>query len=226
MNINIYPIHIYYMVNIEGGHAGTLDGAHMHEHIGSALIGGDEAVALLGVEELDLAVLTRAALDRGTRGLAERLPGALPQRRPTSWSRGAGHDRTGGPVVMRVRHCNGHTLARRVALRRIAVLNGVVLVSYFNQLHAEGLALRDCVVQGCQRRLRPVLMTASITAFGLIPLLLATGPGSEIQRPLAIVVIGGLITATALTLILLPVLYLRHGRPAPAGLATPEIAHE
>ena len=112
-----------------------------------------------------------------------------------------------------------------IALLGIAVLNGVVLVSYFNQLHAEGLALQDCVVQGCQRRLRPVLMTASITAFGLIPLLLATGPGSEIQRPLAIVVIGGLITATALTLILLPVLYLRHGRPAPAGLATPEIAH-
>ena len=113
-----------------------------------------------------------------------------------------------------------------IALLGIAVLNGVVLVSYFNQLHAEGLAIRDCVVQGARRRLRPVLMTASITAFGLIPLLFATGPGSEIQRPLAIVVIGGLITATALTLILLPVLYLRHGRPAPAGLASPEIAHD
>lgn len=113
-----------------------------------------------------------------------------------------------------------------IALLGIAVLNGVVLVSYFNQLHAEGLSLIQCVVQGCQRRLRPVLMTAFITAFGLIPLLMATGPGSEIQRPLAIVVIGGLITATALTLILLPVLYLRYGRPAPAGLATPEIAHD
>ncbi|MBV8036189.1 CusA/CzcA family heavy metal efflux RND transporter [Roseateles sp.] len=112
-----------------------------------------------------------------------------------------------------------------IALLGIAVLNGVVLVSYFNQLHGEGLALRDCVVQGCLRRLRPVLMTASITAFGLVPLLFATGPGSEIQRPLAIVVIGGLITATALTLILLPVLYLRFGRPQPAGLATPEISH-
>ncbi len=112
-----------------------------------------------------------------------------------------------------------------IALLGIAVLNGVVLVSYFNQLHAEGLSLQDCVLQGCQRRLRPVLMTASITAFGLVPLLMATGPGSEIQRPLAIVVIGGLITATALTLILLPALYLRFGRPAPAGLATPETSN-
>ena len=96
-----------------------------------------------------------------------------------------------------------------IALLGIAVLNGVVLVSYFNQLHAEGLGLLECVTQGAMRRLRPVLMTASITAFGLVPLLFATGPGSEIQRPLAIVVIGGLITATVLTLILLPILYLR-----------------
>ena len=96
-----------------------------------------------------------------------------------------------------------------IALLGITVLNGVVLVSYFNQLRLEGLSLREVVVQGAKRRLRPVLMTASITAFGLIPLLFATGPGSEIQRPLAIVVIGGLITATALTLLLLPILYLR-----------------
>ena len=101
-----------------------------------------------------------------------------------------------------------------IALLGIAVLNGVVLVSYFNQLHAEGLPLLDCVTEGAKRRLRPVLMTASITAFGLIPLLFATGPGSEVQRPLAIVVIGGLISATALTLILLPILYLRFGQPS------------
>ena len=100
-----------------------------------------------------------------------------------------------------------------IALLGIAVLNGVVLVSYFNQLHSEGMALADVVVQGAKRRLRPVMMTASITAFGLIPLLFATGPGSEIQRPLAIVVIGGLITATALTLLLLPILYLRFAFP-------------
>ena len=96
-----------------------------------------------------------------------------------------------------------------IALLGITVLNGIVLVSYFNQLRAEGMALAELVVQGARRRLRPVMMTASITAFGLIPLLYASGPGSEIQRPLAIVVIGGLITATALTLLLLPILYLR-----------------
>jgi cobalt-zinc-cadmium resistance protein CzcA len=96
-----------------------------------------------------------------------------------------------------------------IALLGITVLNGIVLVGYFNQLRDEGMALAEVVVNGARRRLRPVLMTASITAFGLIPLLFASGPGSEIQRPLAIVVIGGLITATALTLILLPILYLR-----------------
>ncbi len=96
-----------------------------------------------------------------------------------------------------------------IALLGITVLNGIVLVSYFNQLLASGMALAEVVVHGARRRLRPVMMTASITALGLIPLLFATGPGSEIQRPLAIVVIGGLITATALTLMLLPILYLR-----------------
>lgn len=110
-----------------------------------------------------------------------------------------------------------------IALLGIAVLNGVVLVSYFNQLYAEGLPLIECVTQGARRRLRPVLMTASITAFGLIPLLFATGPGSEIQRPLAIVVIGGLITATALTLILLPILYLRFAYAKPSALK--EVRH-
>ncbi len=96
-----------------------------------------------------------------------------------------------------------------IALLGIAVLNGVVMVTYFNQLHAMGKPLHDVVVEGARRRLRPVLMTASIAAFGLVPLLFASGPGSEIQRPLAIVVIGGLISATALTLILLPILYRR-----------------
>ena len=96
-----------------------------------------------------------------------------------------------------------------IALLGIAVLNGVVLVSYFNQLAAQGMTMDQVVREGALRRLRPVLMTASITAWGLIPLLLATGPGSEIQKPLAIVVVGGLFTSTALTLILLPVLYRR-----------------
>lgn len=98
-----------------------------------------------------------------------------------------------------------------IALLGIAVLNGVVMVSYFNQLHAEGIAIAQVVLEGAKRRLRPVLMTASITAFGLLPLLFATGPGSEIQKPLAIVVIGGLISSTLLTLIMLPILYRRFG---------------
>ena len=98
-----------------------------------------------------------------------------------------------------------------IALLGIAVLNGVVLVSCFNQLRSAGMAPAEVVVEGARRRLRPVLMTAGITALGLVPLLFATGPGSEIQRPLAIVVIGGLASSTLLTLVILPVLYLRFG---------------
>jgi heavy metal efflux system protein len=82
-------------------------------------------------------------------------------------------------------------------------------VSYFKQLDYEGIEKSKIAYEGAMRRLRPVLMTASITGFGLIPLLFATGPGSEIQRPLAIVVIGGLITSTLLTLFILPILYQR-----------------
>ncbi|MCC6708171.1 MAG: efflux RND transporter permease subunit [Gammaproteobacteria bacterium] len=96
-----------------------------------------------------------------------------------------------------------------IALLGIAVLNGLVLVSYFNQLGATGMSLAEVVFEGARRRLRPVMMTASITAFGLVPMLLASGPGAEIQRPLAVVVIGGLVTSTLLTLLLLPVLFQR-----------------
>ncbi len=101
-----------------------------------------------------------------------------------------------------------------IALLGIAVLNGLVLVAYFRQLLAEGYGMAEAVRQGAERRLRPVLMTAGITAFGLVPLLFASGPGSEIQRPLAIVVIGGLITSTLLTLVLLPILFERFGESA------------
>lgn len=94
-----------------------------------------------------------------------------------------------------------------IALLGIAVLNGVVLVSHFNQLRNQGQRGDAVVRDGALRRLRPVLMTASIAAFGLVPLLFASGPGSEIQRPLAIVVIGGLVSATLLTLVMLPLLY-------------------
>ncbi len=100
-----------------------------------------------------------------------------------------------------------------IALLGIAVLNGLVLVAHFNQLREMGVAPDNVVIEGSLRRLRPVLLTASITAFGLVPLLFATGPGSEIQRPLAIVVIGGLTSSTLLTLVLLPVLYRRFGMP-------------
>ena len=100
-----------------------------------------------------------------------------------------------------------------IALLGIAVLNGLVLLTHFNQLRAAGLPLAQVVYDGARRRLRPVLMTAGITALGLVPLLLQTGPGSEIQRPLAIVVLGGLFTSTALTLLLLPILYRRFGAP-------------
>jgi cobalt-zinc-cadmium resistance protein CzcA len=96
-----------------------------------------------------------------------------------------------------------------IALLGIAVLNGVVMMSHFNYLQAKGLEMTRVVREGAVRRLRPVMMTASICAFGLVPLLLATGPGSEIQRPLAIVVIGGLVSSTLLTLFLLPVIYQR-----------------
>ncbi len=94
-----------------------------------------------------------------------------------------------------------------IVLFGVAVLNGVVLVSRITQLREEGASVEEAVVRGSQDRLRPVLMTASIAIFSLIPMLYATGPGSEVQRPLAIVVVGGLLTSTLLTLVVLPTLY-------------------
>lgn len=94
-----------------------------------------------------------------------------------------------------------------IALFGVAVLNGVVMVSCINQLREEGLPVLDAVRRGTLLRLRPVLMTALVASLGLVPLLLARGAGSEIQRPLASVVVGGLVTSTLLTLLLLPVLY-------------------
>lgn len=94
-----------------------------------------------------------------------------------------------------------------ITLFGVAVLNGVVMVSYFNQLREAGHSVLESVQEGAIRRLRPVLMTALIASLGLVPLLIATGPGSELQQPLAVVVIGGLVTSTLLTLVLLPTLY-------------------
>jgi cobalt-zinc-cadmium resistance protein CzcA len=112
-----------------------------------------------------------------------------------------------------------------IVLFGVAVLNGLVLVSYMSQLRADGLPAAEAVMKGCETRLRPVLMTASIAIFSLVPMVFATGPGSEVQRPLAVVVIGGLITSTLLTLLVLPVLYgwyeqRRHATSMPAMLAS------
>ena len=94
-----------------------------------------------------------------------------------------------------------------IALSGIAVLNGVVLVSYFNSLKQKGYEGDKLIKEGTMMRLRPVLMTAAGAAFGFLPMMLSTGSGAEVQRPLATVVVGGIISATLLTLIVLPVVY-------------------
>ena len=94
-----------------------------------------------------------------------------------------------------------------IALWGIAVVNGVVLISYVRGQREKGVSVAISVIRGCEQRFRPVLMTATVAMLALIPFLFATGPGSEVQRPLAVVVIGGLITSTLLTLVVLPTLY-------------------
>ena len=94
-----------------------------------------------------------------------------------------------------------------IALSGIAVLNGIMLISYINQLREEGKSLRDAVVEGTLTRLRPKLMTALVASLGFLPMAIATGAGAEIQRPIATVVIGGILTSTFLTLLVVPLLY-------------------
>ena len=94
-----------------------------------------------------------------------------------------------------------------IAVFGIAVLNGVVLVTYINQLRARGMETAEAVIRGAELRLRPVLMTWLTTSLGLLPLLLTNDIGSNVQRPLATVVVGGLITSTLLTLLVLPTVY-------------------
>ncbi|MFQ5680336.1 MAG: efflux RND transporter permease subunit [Gemmatimonadota bacterium] len=101
-----------------------------------------------------------------------------------------------------------------IAVFGVAVLNGVVLVSYINQLRARGMEMMEAVRTGAERRLRPVLMTASVAILGLVPLLLSRDIGSEVQRPLAAVVVGGLLTSTLLTLVVLPSVYRWFAEPA------------
>ena len=111
-----------------------------------------------------------------------------------------------------------------IALSGVAVLNGVVMISFIKNLREEGACLDDAIFRGSVTRLRPVLMTALVASFGFVPMALATGPGAEVQRPLATVVIGGIISSTLLTLIVLPVLYRifnRDGSPIPGNLSAP-----
>ena len=103
-----------------------------------------------------------------------------------------------------------------IALSGIAVLNGIMLISFINQLRREGRSVREAVIEGTLTRLRPKLMTALVASFGFVPMAITSGAGAEVQRPLATVVIGGIITSTFLTLVLLPVLYdwIERNRPA------------
>ncbi len=112
-----------------------------------------------------------------------------------------------------------------IALSGVAALNGLVLISYFNQLREQGRSVREAVIEGSLTRLRPVLMTALVASFGFVPMAIATGTGAEVQRPLATVVIGGILSSTFLTLIVLPVLYAwleRQGKRADKPAERPE----
>ncbi|HKQ47528.1 MAG TPA: CusA/CzcA family heavy metal efflux RND transporter [Phycisphaerae bacterium] len=100
-----------------------------------------------------------------------------------------------------------------IALSGVAVLNGLVMISFINQLRAEGDSLDEAITRGAVTRLRPVMMTALVASLGFVPMALATGTGAEVQRPLATVVIGGILSSTALTLVVLPVLYRIFNRP-------------
>ena len=116
-----------------------------------------------------------------------------------------------------------------IALFGVAVLNGVVMIAYINKLRDEGFAIRDAVREGARIRLRPVLMTALVASLGFVPMAVSTNPGAEVQRPLATVVIGGLVTSTLLTLLVLPVIYRMFERDPKTDLANkygPEIEEE
>jgi len=107
-----------------------------------------------------------------------------------------------------------------IALSGVAVLNGLVMVSFINHLRAEGLSLDDAILRGSLTRLRPVLMTALVASLGFVPMALATGPGAEVQKPLATVVIGGIVSSSLLTLLVLPGLYrlLHRGAAGPQSV--------
>jgi cobalt-zinc-cadmium resistance protein CzcA len=132
----------------------------------------------------------------------------------------------GGIAALWIRELNLNLSASIgfIALFGVAVLNGIVLVSYITRLRQEGMAVMDAVVEGAATRLRPVLMTALVASLGFLPMALSTSTGAEVQRPLATVVIGGLLTSTLLTLFLLPALYLWFA-PAKVTEAEDDFAH-
>jgi cobalt-zinc-cadmium resistance protein CzcA len=126
---------------------------------------------------------------------------------------------TGGILALLVRgmHFSMSAGVGFIALFGVAVLNGIVMVTFINQLREEGRPLDRAVMEGALTRLRPVLMTALVASLGFLPMALSTGTGAEVQRPLATVVIGGLITSTVLTLLVLPTLYGWFEREKPEG---------
>lgn len=115
----------------------------------------------------------------------------------------------GGIITMVALHINlsVSTAIGFIILFGTAVGNGVMLVTFFNQLRQEGLSTAEAVRKGCELRLRPLMMTTLTTLLGLLPMIYATGNGSEIQRPLAAVILGGLVSSLALTLLVLPAIY-------------------
>jgi cobalt-zinc-cadmium resistance protein CzcA len=104
-----------------------------------------------------------------------------------------------------------------VSIFGVAIMDGLLLISYFNHLRAEGLPLREAILQGAERRVRPVMMTALTAIFGLLPAALSTRIGAQTQRPLAIVVVGGMVTTLFLTRYLMPVLYSFYGHREPTA---------
>jgi cobalt-zinc-cadmium resistance protein CzcA len=111
-----------------------------------------------------------------------------------------------------------------IALSGVSVLNALVLVSTMRQMIASGMPARDAVPAAATRRLRPVLMTALVASFGFVPMALSTGIGAEVQRPLATVVIGGVLSSTVLTLLVLPIVYVLTERGSGRGAPRPEAA--
>ena len=127
---------------------------------------------------------------------------------------------TGGVVALRLRGMPFSVSAAVgfIALSGIAVLNGLVMLTFIKQLMAQGRDRLAAIYEGALARLRPVAMTALVASLGFVPMALATGTGAEVQRPIATVVIGGLISATILTLFVLPALYAWFGRGAGPGI--------